>query len=235
MSKKNNNALVLFTKAPRLGSVKTRLQPELTPEQSLVLFRAMVEDMVSQFDDVGFCDVKIFFYPANAHGEMKNWLGDQLDYFPQHGKDLGEKMHNAIAEMLNLKYDKVVLVGSDIPTLDSITIVRAFTNLDNYDVALGPSKDGGYYLIGMKKPYPALFQDMAWSTSLVLQQTIQKVRKAQLDIVQLEVKSDIDSYVEVVELWNYLKKQNMNGVNSYKSKTYEVLKKLFEMEYAFSH
>ena len=95
MNRKNKNALVLFTKAPRLGSVKTRLQPELTPEQSLVLFRAMVEDMVSQFDDVGFCDVKIFFYPANAHGEMKNWLGDQLDYFPQHGKDLGEKMHNA--------------------------------------------------------------------------------------------------------------------------------------------
>lgn len=196
-----------------------------------MLYRAMVEDTVSQFNDVGFCDVKIFFYPQDAKDEMEHWLGDHFEYFPQHGDDLGEKLHNAIAEMLNQKYDKVVLVGSDIPTLDSTTIVRAFTNLDDYDVVLGPCKDGGYYLIGMKKPYPTLFQDMAWSTSIVLQQTIQKARQAQLDIVQLEVKSDIDSYDEVVELWNYLKKRNMNGVYSYKSKTYQVLKKLFEKEY----
>jgi rSAM/selenodomain-associated transferase 1 len=223
--------LILFMKAPRLGQVNTRLQPELMPEESLMLYRAMVEDTVSQFDDVGFCDVKIFFYPQDAKDEMEHWLGDHFEYFPQHGADLGEKLHNAIAEMLNQKYDKVVLVGSDIPTLDSTTIVRAFTNLNDYDVALGPSKDGGYYLIGMKKPYPTLFQEMDWSTSIVLQQTIQKARQAQLDIVQLEVKSDIDSYDEVVELWNYLKKRNMNGVYSYKSKTYQVLKKLFEKEY----
>ncbi len=165
---------------------------------------------------------------------MEHWLGDHFEYFPQHGNALGDKMYNAIVEMLKQKYKKVVLVGSDIPTLDSTTIVRAFTSLDDYDLALCPSKDRGYYLIGMKKQYPTLFQDMAWSTNVVLQQTIQKARQAQLDIVQLEVKSDIDSYDEVVELWNYLKKRNMYGVYPFKSKTHQVLKKLFDTEYAFT-
>lgn len=101
MSKENKNALIFFTKAPRVGTVKTRLQPEFTTEQSVILYRAMVEDLVSQFDNLSFCDLKIFFSPANANGEMVNWLGDQLVYFPQQGNDLGEKMHHAIAEMLN--------------------------------------------------------------------------------------------------------------------------------------
>jgi rSAM/selenodomain-associated transferase 1 len=230
MSKKNKNALILMTKAPRVGTVKTRLQPELTPGQSLLLYQAMVEDTVRQFNDVGFCDLKIFFYPADANGEMKTWLGDQFEYIPQHGDDLGEKMHNAIAEILKQKYQKVVLVGSDIPTLDSTTIVRAFSSLDDYDVVLGPCKDGGYYLIGMKQQHPELFEGVVWSTNLVLQQTIQIARSAELEIVQLEKKSDIDTYVEVEELWSFLKKRNMKGTFSFKSKTYDMLKTFFESQ-----
>jgi len=225
----------MFIKAPRLGAVKTRLQPELTPEQSLLLYQAMVEDLLQQFDDVGFCDLKIFFHPADAYKEMKNWLGNALEYFPQHGNDLGEKMHRAIVEMLNQKHQKAVLVGSDIPTLDSTTMVRAFTNLDDNDVVIGPCKDGGYFLIGMKQPHAELFDDIAWSSNLVLEQTFQKARTAELEIVQLEQQSDIDTYADVVELWTFLKKRNMTGALSFKSQTYEVLKKLFEMDKAASH
>ena len=228
MSKKNNHALILFVKAPRIGTVKTRLQPELTRDQSLLLYQAMVEDTVRQFSGVGFCDLKIFFHPADAYEVMKTWLGNQLDYFPQQGNDLGERMYHAIAEMLNQKYDKVALVGSDIPTLDAATMVRAFASMDNYDVVLGPCNDGGYYLIGMKLPQPELFKGITWSTNLVLQQTIHRARSAGLEIVQLEKKSDIDTYQEVEELWNYLKKRTMKGIFSFKSKTYEALKTFFE-------
>ncbi|HEX9971000.1 MAG TPA: TIGR04282 family arsenosugar biosynthesis glycosyltransferase [bacterium] len=230
MSKKNNNALILFTKAPRLGQVKTRLQPELTPEQSLLLYQAMVEDTVRQFNDVAFCDLKIFFHPADANGEMKIWLGNQFDYFPQQGHDLGERMHHAIAEMLNQKYDKVTLVGSDIPNLDATTMLRAFASMDNHDVVLGPSNDGGYYLIGMKLPHPELFKEIVWSTNLVLQQTIHRARAIELKIIQLEKKSDIDSYHEVQSLWKYLQQQNRARIYSNHSNTYEALRKIFEIE-----
>ncbi|MDW7680075.1 MAG: TIGR04282 family arsenosugar biosynthesis glycosyltransferase [bacterium] len=230
MNKKNNNVLIIFVKAPRLGTVKTRLQPELTAEQSLQLYQAMVEDLVHQFDGAGFCDLKIFFHPTDACKEMKNWLGDGLEYFPQHGDDLGEKMHHAIAEMLNQKNKKVALIGSDIPTLDSATLVRAFTSLDEYDVVIGSCKDGGYYLIGMKQAYPVLFEGITWSSNLVFQQTIQNARSAAIEVVQLEKKSDIDTYHDVVDLWNYVKKRNMKGAFSFKSKTYEVLKTFFEMK-----
>lgn len=230
MNKKNNNALILFIKAPGLGRVKTRLQPELTPEQALSLYRAMVEDIVRQLDAAGFWDLKIFFTPADSRGAIKNWLGDQFEYFPQHGDDLGEKMNNAIAEMQKQKYQKAVLIGSDIPTLDATTIVRAFRHLDECDVVIGPSKDGGYYLIGMKRPCAELFQDISWSSNLVLNQTIQKARASALEIVQMEQQSDIDTYADVVEFWAFLKKQNMTGALSFKSKTSEVLKRFFEID-----
>jgi len=232
MSRKNENVLIIFTKAPRLGHVKTRLQPELTQEESLTLYRAMVEDTVSQFENVGFCDLKIFFHPEDAQDGMKHWLGDQFEYIAQRGIDLGERMYHAISEGLKQGYRKVVLIRCDIPTLDSTTIVRAFTNLDDYNVVIGPSQDGGYYLIGMKQPHPKLFDGIIWSTSFIVQQTIQNAQEARLDIVQLEIKSDIDTYDEVVELWKYLQKRNQKGGFTYKSKTYEVLKRLFEKEYA---
>lgn len=228
MSKKNNQALILFVKAPRIGTVKTRLQPELTPEQSLLLYQAMVEDLVQQFDDVGFCDLKIFFHPADAYEEMKNWLGSALEYFPQHGNDLGEKMHRAIVEMLDQKYKKVALIGSDIPTMDSTALVQAFTALDDYDVVLGPCNDGGYYLIGMKQPQPGLFETIDWSTSAVLRQTIQRAQMAGLDVFQLPQKSDLDTFADLRDLWSFLNKRNLKAAYAFKSKTFQVLKTFFE-------
>lgn len=226
-----NNALIIFAKTPRLGQVKTRLQPDLTPEESLLLYRAMVEDLMKQLEYTAFCDLKIFFYPSDAKAEMQNWLGDHYEYFPQNGEVLGDKMYSAMVEIFKQNYKKVVLIGSDIPTIDTTTIVRAFSNLGDYDVVLGPCQDGGYYLIGSKKPYPELFKDIIWSTSFVLQQTIERARTVKLEVVQLEIKSDIDTYIEVVELWKYLKKRNVKGKISYKSKTFSVLNKLFEREY----
>jgi len=229
MSKKNNNALILFVKAPRIGTVKTRLQPELTPEQSLLLYQSMVEDLVHQFDGVGFCDLKIFFHPADAIGELKSWLGNAHDYFPQQGNDLGERMYHAIADMLHQNYHKATLIGSDIPTVNSTTLVQAFTALDEYDVVLGPCNDGGYYLVGMKQSQPKLFEAIDWSTSAVLQQTIQRAQAAGLDVFQLPQKSDLDTYADLRDLWHFLNKRNLKAAYAFKSKTFQVLKKFFEV------
>lgn len=227
MRKNEKNALIIFVKAPRLGEVKTRLQPDLTAEESLIFYRAMAEDLINELSKTDFCDVKIFFTPSDAETEMKMWLGSNYEFYSQKGNDIGERMNQAMAEIFKQGYKKVVLVGSDIPTLDTTTIVRAFFKLDDYDVVLGPSVDGGYYLVGSKKSRPALFQDMLWSTSFVLDETIEKARKLKLDVVQLEIKSDIDTYDDVFKLWNYLRNRNVTGKFNYKSKTYDVLRKLF--------
>jgi rSAM/selenodomain-associated transferase 1 len=226
MNKNSNNALILFVKAPKIGTVKTRLQPELTTEQALLLYQAMVEDIVARFGQVGFCDLKIYFTPANSLETLQNWLGSQFDYFPQVGNDLGNRMYHALAEMLHQKYQKVVLAGSDLPTLDAETIMRAFTLLNRAEVVVGPSADGGYYLIGMKQPHPALFQGIAWSTDKVLQQTLEKARTTALDTVQLQLQSDIDTYADVVNLWNLLKNQSQADA-VFDSKTWQVLKAFF--------
>jgi rSAM/selenodomain-associated transferase 1 len=224
---KNNNALILFIKLPRPGYVKTRLQPELTPQQSVIIYRAMVEDTICRIGEIGFCDIKIFFYPADAAHALKKWLGNRFKYIPQQGKDLGEKMHNAITLMLEENYNKVIVIGSDIPTLDSATITKAFSGLEDNDLVLGPCPDGGYYLIGMEQLHPELFQGISWSTEYVLVQTLQRVYTDKLKAIQIESKSDIDTYQDLYQFWNSLKKQKLMGRVVNPSKIYNVMKKIF--------
>jgi len=232
MNKNNDNALIVFVKAPRRGRVKTRLQPELTADHALHFYKAVVEDLVAQLRGAVYCNAKIFFTPPDAHNEITDWLGDQFSYFPQQGNTLGDRMFNAMQKIFQQNYKKVVLVAGDLPTLDSTTIVRAFSALNDYDVVLGPAHDGGYYLIGSTKPSRELFQNIAWETPLVFQQTIRNAQNADLNIVQLEIKSNATTYEDVMRLWTYLEQRNRNGIYSYKPLTYKVLKKLFDRRYA---
>ncbi|MBC8183875.1 TIGR04282 family arsenosugar biosynthesis glycosyltransferase [candidate division KSB1 bacterium] len=228
-----NNALIIFLKAPRFGWVKTRLQPEFSPAESLVFYKAMVEDLIDLFKDVKFCDLKLYFSPQNSKTAMEKWLGKEFDLLPQNGENLGDKMHNAFVENFKSKYKKVVLIGSDIPTLDVTTVIRAFTSLDNHDVTLGPCIDGGYYLIGLNKPDAALFQDIEWSTERVLQQTINKVKNRALELNQLELKYDIDRYSDIKILWDHLEKRNLPQHFYYRKRTFDFLNKLFEKKYSY--
>jgi uncharacterized protein len=227
-----NNALIIFLKEPKFGWVKTRLQPEFSPAESLVFYKAMVEDLIDQFNDVKFCDLKLYFWPQTSKSIFEKWLGKDFDLSPQKGDNIGDKMHNAFVENFKKKYKKVVLIGSDIPTLDMTTIIRAFTNLDNYDVTLGPCVDGGYYLIGLNKPDSALFQNIDWSTNNVLNQTINNVKQRNLDLYQLEVKYDIDRYSDIKVLWEHLKKRNLSEQFYYRKRTFAFLKQLFEKKFS---
>lgn len=220
-----NNVLLIFVKAPTLGQVKTRLQPEITPQESLLLYRAMVEDLIAQFKGVLYCDVKVFFLPSGAKAEMQQWLGDYFEYLPQTGSNLGDRMYLASMQMFRLNYKKVIIVGSDIPTLGKSMVSKAFSNLDNYDLILGPSTDGGYYLIGLKESHQELFKDINWGTNIVLQQTLLKSRNNNLSVFQLDTMSDIDTYSDVIQLWHNLKNSKQTGDSL--PRIYNVLSKLF--------
>ncbi len=230
MENNNQNALLMFTKSPIIGKVKTRLQPELSPKESLQIYKAMVEDNVEKHNNLQFCDLKIFYYPSDSEKEMKDWLGNDIDFYPQKGKDLGERMHNAITKILSQNYKKVLLIGSDIPTVNKSSIVRGFAKLETFDVVLGPCEDGGYYLIGMKEAHAKLFQEIPWSTSEVLHLTKQKAQKESLDLIQLELKSDIDTFEDLSRLWDQLNIINSSKEELREFRTFMILQKLFKKQ-----
>lgn len=221
---KKKNALIIFCKAPRPGTVKTRMQPELTPEQSRELYMAMVEDLTATFSDADTFDLLIHYWPTDARPEMEGWLGTDKRYTPQHEGNLGTKMHLAFTDVLNGGYEKVAIIGSDLPSLNENDIESAYQLLDTHDAVFGPTDDGGYYLVALKNAQPVLFESVEWSTPAVFEQTLANARRANLSIGQLNEKRDIDNFLEVQRLWKSISK---NG-NGNTPRTAAVLRRYFD-------
>lgn len=223
---KRETALIIFMKAPRLGRVKTRLQPQLTPELSLELHRAMGEDLVNRLRESEHFDLLIRFFPPQAEVEMRVWLGDDLRYAPQEGVNLGSKLQHAFSAMFVEGYRKVCIIGSDLPTLQQNDILGAFKKLDAADVVLGPATDGGYYLVALRENHPELFENIDWSTGLVLQQTLEKAREKRLSVAQMERREDMDTYQDILGLWKRMERDADQLTGSIPA-TIQILKKIF--------
>lgn len=227
-----SNALLIFIKAPRLGMVKTRLQPQFTPQESLLLYIAMVEDIICLLKCSTNFELYIFYLPEDSRTELEDWLGSSYRYVLQRGKCLGERMENAFNWAFDTGYKRVVIVGSDIPTLELADILQAYSNLDHHDVVLGPSSDGGYYLIGMMESHPELFREIPWSTDEVFKITVEKARSSGIKLHILSEKDDIDNFSDAHSLWQKLK-QNMLEIGLCEvPNTFEILNKIFtKMEF----
>jgi len=202
------NALIMFMKAPRLGTVKTRMQPQLTQEQSQQLYMAMGNDLFAQHSSCPDYDLLVSFWPPDGLLDMQQWMGSDASYFPQHNGDLGLKMERAFQETLARGYEKVCIIGSDLPTIDSKLVGKAFEKLSNTDAVFGPTDDGGYYLIAMKESNPPIFANIAWSTETVLPRTLENAASVNLKVELLKQLRDIDSFDEVQALWNTVNSAN---------------------------
>ena len=226
MENKKKNLLIIFIKEPCAGQVKTRLQPELSKENTLDFYMAMVEDLIAQFSNGQSFDTVLFFSPAKAKQKLQKWLGSDLSFYPQKGRDLGMRMQNAFEWAFARGWKKAVLVGSDIPTLDLQTIEDAFTNLDNHDVVFGPSDAGGYYLIALKKLNKIYFHDIAWSTENVLSDSLEKALFAQRSVHLLAQKTDIDTFQDVLAFWHDL--SNSDLLQQRLTNTFKMLGKILK-------
>ena len=224
---KSSNALCLFIKEPQQGKVKTRLQPDISPSESVLLYKAMVEDLVNRFRNHPDFDVRIYFWPPQSRESLRGWLGDDLEYRLQRGENLGEKMMSSFEDAFHHYYRRVVLVGSDMPTLEETVIEQALSYLQDDDLVLGPCEDGGYYLIGMSEPHPELFAGVSWSTDRVLKQTMIIADANHLSVRLLEKKADVDTSHDVRALWQRLNENHVDGYSGPLSKTYTVLQRLF--------
>ncbi len=169
--------LLIFTRYPTPGKVKTRLIPALGAAGAAMLHKRLTEHVVTEARKLAErSDLTVEIVYADSEAEpMQNWLGEGLVYSKQADGDLGDRMGIAFERAFDLGARKVILIGSDLPDLSEDLLDRAFARLAQADVTLGPATDGGYYLIGLKEPFPDLFAGLQWSTSRVLELTLRKI------------------------------------------------------------
>ena len=150
MNAQDSNCILLFVKSPARGQVKTRLAADIGEDAAVGLYRCFVEDLVST---VGTLDagLRLCFHPPETKQHFLQWLGEQHSYIPQTGDGLGERLKNAFTDAFEQGFSKVVAIGSDSPDLPESFLRQAFEELDSHDAVVGPSSDGGYYLIGFSE------------------------------------------------------------------------------------
>lgn len=186
--------LIIFARYPEAGRVKTRLIPALGAAGAAEFYCQMAEQTLAQARQLqGQRSLQVEVCFAGGTSElMQDWLGGDLLYTAQGDGDLGERMQRSLDSAFGTGVQRSVIIGTDCPDLDAQLIEQAFQNLDQHDVVLGPAADGGYYLIGLRQSVPALFTGIAWSTAIVLQQTVNIAQELGLTIAYLPTLSDID-------------------------------------------
>jgi rSAM/selenodomain-associated transferase 1 len=199
------NVLIVFVKEPRPGAVKTRLLPALDPQSAAELYRALAEEEIRQTAPGADEYSRLFFYAPPASPEaMRAWLPGQT-LLPQRGDDLGARMSAAFDETFRRGARRAAVIGTDVPWVHRGLVAEAFSALDTHDVVLGPTSDGGYYLLALARPQPALFQGIAWSTASVLTSTMDRAAALGLRVRLLPELPDIDTLDDVRAHWPRLR------------------------------
>jgi rSAM/selenodomain-associated transferase 1 len=221
MALARKNLVIMFVKEPKLCFVKTRLSKSCAEEFTLDLYKCFVKDLISTLSNESY-DFKLCVYPSL---ELINNVFGNFDNFLQVEGDLGVKMQRAFEEKFEEGYEKIVLIGSDTPHISNEIINDSFKELENNDIALGPSLDGGYYLIAFNKKtfQDEVFKHISWSTSKVLEQTLQKLNTK--NVYLHEILNDIDILDDLKEFYMEYKSSSFSN-----SKTIEFLNQNRELK-----
>ena len=208
--------VIVFAKNPVPNQVKTRLVPTLSPEQAATLYTAFLVDWCETLAKLPDVDLIVAYTPTAARSDLQALIGDDAIYIPQIGVDLGERLASATQWAAEHKYTKILLVGSDSPTLPISYISKALTLLDSRDIAIGPSTDGGYYLIGFSAEtlditVPRIFEEIVWSTADVFQQTVAHIRSLKSTFGLLPPWYDIDTAEDLAFLQAHISAMRLAG------------------------
>ena len=203
-NKMNQNLIIVFVRNPELGKVKTRLAKTIGDVAALNIYKLLLNHTQKSIKNID-CDKAIYYSEEIRDNDI--WSSSIYNKHKQKGENLGIKMLNAFKEGFINKYKKILIVGSDLFDLQPKHIEEAFHKLENHDVVIGPAKDGGYYLLGMKTLYPQIFKNKKWGTDTVFQNTINDLQSE--SVFLLEELNDIDIYDDIKdneELKNLIKK-----------------------------
>ncbi len=224
-------ALAIMTKAPQAGRVKTRLVPSLTPEEAAELNKCFLRDTAAaissacsrrlvgdarkmQFEHAGpshseaaraACGIAVYT-PVGAESVYSDIIPADFSLLPQRGDKFGERLYFAVEDLFKCGFGSVCLIDSDSPTVSAENFTEAVELLSTTEdrVVLGPSDDGGYYLIGVKKPHRHLFEQIDWSTERVLNQTMQRATEIGIEAKLLPTGYDVDDAASLRRLSNEL-------------------------------
>ena len=188
----SKNVLIIFTRNPELGKCKTRLAKTVGDEAALNIYKYLLNHTATVSANAK-ADKYVFYSETIKKDDLWN-----LDVFRkklQYGYDLGARMENAFSELFQLGYEKIIIIGSDLLDLTTNHIEEAFQTLNNHDVVIGPAKDGGYYLLGMKTMIPNIFKNKDWGSSNVLNDTLNDIQNCTFTL--LEELNDIDTFEDL--------------------------------------
>jgi uncharacterized protein len=228
-------ALAVMTKAPQPGRVKTRLVPPLTPEEAAELNKCFLRDTAAAISTVcsrrpaGYvqfehacashseaagsaCGIAVYT-PVGAESTYNDILPTAFSLLPQRGDKFGERLYSAVEDLFKCGFGSVCLIDSDSPTVPAENFAEAVELLSTIEdrVVLGPSDDGGYYLIGVKKPHRHLFEQIDWSTERVLNQTMQRATEIGIEVKLLPTGYDIDDAASLRRLCDELLRENASA------------------------
>lgn len=206
--KQNKCGLVLFLKYPQKRTIKTRLAKKIGDTLTLRLYECFIWDMLDKLTSLPY-DLHIFVTPPDKVTAMREWLGRDLPVHGQEGRDLGERMKQTFDNMFQMGYESCVLIGSDFPDLPGSVLSDAFEGLRTAGAVIAPAVDGGYYLIGFQRLHfcESVFQNVAWSTDRVFQQTMDIFKQEKIRVKILQKWWDVDDLDELKEFME----RNING------------------------
>ena len=174
-----------------MGEVKTRLARVIGAKAACEAYCQLVDELCERLSSLKGLELR--FSPDDAADEIKCWQRQSWRLRPQGKGDLGQRMEAAFAEAFASRAERVVIIGSDCPAIAVDDIEKASAALGTADVVLGPARDGGYWLIGLRQPQPSLFKQITWSTDSVLKETLRRARDSQLQVKLLRELADVDN------------------------------------------
>ena len=186
------NLSIVFVRNPELGKVKTRLAKTIGDKKALNIYILLLKHTESVLQKVS-SDKVVYYSEEIQNNDL--WSNRCFQKKLQKGNDLGERMQHAFEMAFKEGYEKVVIVGSDLFDLKAVHIENAFKALENHNLAIGPSLDGGYYLLGMKVLHPAVFKNKQWGTDSVLETTLKNLEQENVKL--LEALNDIDTFEDL--------------------------------------
>lgn len=207
-----DKVILIFLRAPQLGKVKSRLAKIIGPELALSLYRCFVRDTLETARGVGI-PVHICFYPAESSETVISWLGNGFIYHPQTGSHLGRRMADAFLHAFQSGFNQAVLIGTDIPDLPRDILSDALNALQSNDAAIGPSADGGYYLIGFNANgyLPAVFEGISWGKKSVFADTMRIFETFNHKVYKAPMWRDIDEYEDLLSYLERNSEEHMSG------------------------
>lgn len=184
--------VIVFVKNIKLGTVKTRLAKTIGDYGAFEVYTELVKITEKATNNLHF-DKRIYFSDAVVDSKWQNEFKTV-----QKGYDLGERMYNAFKDGFESGYKKIVLIGSDLPNINSKHIENGIAALEEKEVVFGPAEDGGYYLVGMSKLYQSIFKNKPWSQPNLLNLTLQELHKDNIKVATLDTLNDIDTYDDLI-------------------------------------